>query len=282
MVREILAIPDGLAGVVWPFWPLRPTDGRYHHTHEELECNLVTRGEASYLIGSDRVLLRPGRLVWLFPEQAHVLLGETPDFAMWICVARQALLARHCTTPETAMLRQGDPGAPIVATLDADTAHRLHLLCERLATERDDAATFDAGLAWLILSAWHATRLARAHATSANIHPAVARAAFLLCDEAAPASLADLARQCGLSAAHLSRLFARELGLSIPAYRNRQRIERALGRLAQGRRINLLTVALESGFGSYAQFHRVFKQVMGTGPAAYLRERAGGNSSGQK
>jgi AraC-like DNA-binding protein len=38
----------------------------------------------------------------------------------------------------------------------------------------------------------------------------------------------------------------------------------------------LLDAALEAGFGSYAQFHRVYRKLVGTAPRDYLTTRRGG------
>jgi len=42
-------------------------------------------------------------------------------------------------------------------------------------------------------------------------------------------------------------------------------------RYGSGNRWNMTQAALASGFGSYAQFHRVFKRHFGFGPAEYRR-----------
>jgi AraC-like DNA-binding protein len=34
----------------------------------------------------------------------------------------------------------------------------------------------------------------------------------------------------------------------------------------------MLDAALEAGFGSYPQFHRIFKRVMGRSPGKYRRQ----------
>jgi len=39
-------------------------------------------------------------------------------------------------------------------------------------------------------------------------------------------------------------------------------------------RTNLLEAALAAGFGSYAQFHRVFRALRHVTPRDYLRQRA--------
>jgi AraC-like DNA-binding protein len=38
-----------------------------------------------------------------------------------------------------------------------------------------------------------------------------------------------------------------------------------------GRALTLLEAAFEAGFGSYPQFHRVFRQLAGCSPAEYQR-----------
>ena len=93
--------------------------------------------------------------------------------------------------------------------------------------------------------------------------------------EFAPAQwreLAELARQAGLSPSRLSRLFRAQTGVSLVEYRNQQRLERFLRLYRQGRRWSMLAAALTAGFGSYPQFHRVFKRLMGSGPAEYRRK----------
>ncbi|MBA3709824.1 MAG: helix-turn-helix domain-containing protein, partial [Planctomycetes bacterium] len=78
----------------------------------------------------------------------------------------------------------------------------------------------------------------------------------------------------GLSASRLSRLFKQQIGLALVDYRNRLRIERFLAapRMPEA---SLLDAALAAGFGSYPQFHRVFKRMMGCAPAAYERAQRG-------
>lgn len=280
MAHEILDIPPSQAGVVWPFRSMQDRHARRHHTHAELECNLVTAGNAAYFVGAERLALRPGHLIWLFPGQPHVLLDEDPQFDMWIMVFRQSLLRLHCTSAATVPLRQIDPGAIVAADLDVEEAEALDRLCASLAEGIEDPAVHDAGLGWLLMRAWRATGQAQSRASGTGLHPAVARAVYRLSRPDDAESLAALARVCGLSPSHLSRLFTRQTGLSIPAFRNRQRIERACRLIDSG--LTLTNAGFEAGFGSYAQFHRAFKKVMGLSPADYAREANGSGRTGQK
>jgi AraC-like DNA-binding protein len=79
-------------------------------------------------------------------------------------------------------------------------------------------------------------------------------------------------RRLGVSAGKLARDFKTEMGLSLVEYRNRLRLERFLALVDRGGG-NLLQAALDAGFGSYAQFHRVFRSLLGTTPREYLTGR---------
>ena len=80
--------------------------------------------------------------------------------------------------------------------------------------------------------------------------------------------LATLARSAGLSPSHLSRLFKAQTGVSITQFRNQQRLRRFQELYGRGRRTTALAAALGAGFGSYAQFHRVFRELTGRNPSA--------------
>ena len=79
----------------------------------------------------------------------------------------------------------------------------------------------------------------------------------------------QLARELGVSAGYLSRAFKREVGVSLVEYRNQLRVRRFLCAVDR-ERPNLLRAALEAGFGSYAQFHRVYRRLFGTTPREHL------------
>src|SRR6478735_404924 len=85
-------------------------------------------------------------------------------------------------------------------------------------------------------------------------------------------SAQQLAQRFGLSASRLARTFKDEMGVSLVSYKNRLRIERFFTLVAPGGG-NLLQAALDAGFGSYAQFHRVFRELLGTTPREYLTGR---------
>ena len=80
----------------------------------------------------------------------------------------------------------------------------------------------------------------------------------------------QIAARLDISLSRLARVFKAQLGMSLVEYRNRLRLERFSVLMDQGR-MNLLDAALAAGFGSYAQFHRVFRALRKTSPSDYVR-----------
>lgn len=269
-MRETLDVPDAHDGRLWHHQTRGATHRPHHHT--EVEFNLITHGTAAYLVGDRRYDLRPGTLVWLFPEQDHVLLDQSPGLTLWIGVFRPALLHRACTDVRNAPLLADDPAEHFCRRIGDADARRLETLCAEVTAVGDDTDHYNVGLAYVLLACWAAYGRAEDGPTPADVHPAVEQAVRLLRDETDALTLDQLSRHCGLSPSRLSRLFARQTGVSLVDFRNTQRLERFLRLYGQGRRLSLTEAALEAGFGSYPQFHRIFKQRLGYGPAEHRRQ----------
>ena len=92
-------------------------------------------------------------------------------------------------------------------------------------------------------------------------------AAALIAEDPA-AEPKDVARRIGLSLGRFARVFKAQMGMSVVEYRNRLRIDRFDTLLGEGR-MTLLEAARAAGFGSYAQFHRVFRRLRGVTPREY-------------
>jgi AraC-like DNA-binding protein len=262
-MREKLVLDDGFDGKVWPYEFRGLT--RRPHRHEELEINLVIRGRARYLMRDRRHDLSSGTLIWLFPDQEHLLIDESDDFAMWIVVWRQKLVRRACTTEKYKILRQRDPDGNFCKTLPTELASQLGRLHADVEKVSSDADLVNAGLAYLLTSAWAAHETAPDR-PARTLHPSVEEAVRLLRNEREPMTLTELAERSGLSASRLSRVFKRETGVSLVHFRQRMQLERFQQLRESQPNHTLLATALDAGFGSYAQFHRVYKQTYGKGP----------------
>ncbi|WP_407189932.1 helix-turn-helix domain-containing protein [Bradyrhizobium centrosematis] len=80
--------------------------------------------------------------------------------------------------------------------------------------------------------------------------------------------LEDLAAQACLSPYHFSRLFREATGLSPHRYVTDRRVQAARHELARDR-LSLVEIALECGFGSQANFTRVFRKAASLTPGQY-------------
>jgi AraC-like DNA-binding protein len=270
-MEEVLDLPAGLDGTVWQYrWA--SLLGLYPmHRHAELEVNLVLDGTASYVMRERRYDLVPGTIVWLFPLQDHLLMDQSPNYQMWIVLFKPELVRRVCVSEMSAPLTQGDPAGHFARRLDAARAARLDRLFRDLRDVTAQGDHFNAGLGYALLTAWAAYLQADDLGGGHDIHPAVERAARLLHERTEPLGLEEIARDAGLSPSHLCRLFKDQMALSMVAFRHRQHLDRFLGLYGNGRRRTLMAAALDAGFGSYAQFYRVFSRYMGCTPAVYRR-----------
>lgn len=267
MVHRRLQLPRGLDGRIWQYG--NPAAANRRHQHVELELNLVTRGRGIYLLGSRRYEIRRGDLLWLFPAQDHVLIEQSGDFRMWIGVFRRRAIRRVATDAAAQpLLREHCPG-DACRRLTQDAMRRLESLFAEICAE-EQPGLYNAGLGYALLQAWRCFEAASSVPVR-DLHPAVERASRLIRVGGGEESLAELSRRAGLSTGRLSRLFREQTGFTMVDFRNRQRLECFFEVYGSGQRHTILDAALEAGFGSYPQFHRVFKKVMGYSPGRYGR-----------
>ncbi|MGF1452864.1 MAG: helix-turn-helix domain-containing protein [Opitutales bacterium] len=261
-MKTRLEIASGRAGAV--YWVEQGYLPREEHTHEELEVNLVVAGTGRYLIDSVDCHLAPGSLIWLFPEQEHVLLESSDELGMWVVVFRQEMVRQTCLSTDNHLLRAGNPGAILhrrVLPEQTETLDHGFKVLQAADAGRDHV---NASLAFHLLECWRLYQIASPVSEAQQLHPSVFRAAQLL--KSGEDDLAKIAKKAGLSQSRLSRLFHDQIGQSMTVYRNQERLKR-FERLRQSKpRETLLALAIEAGFGSYAQFHRVYQLRYGRAP----------------
>ena len=269
MSKCILSLPAGRRGVAWRF-PRR--DGvalrmNAAHSHDELEINLVTSGRCTYMVAGQPQQFRSRTLLWLFPDQAHLLMNWTRDFAMWIVVISPELIEEMI--PRIPILGERDPGSIVARVLPPKCVRLLDAVAQELSSGFQPLESHDLGFAWWLASAWNAYQ----HGDSEDagpLHSAVARAMALLRENPSK-NLRALATETRISPSQLSRLFKRQAGVSITDFRNRLRLEAFVNECDGGRSNAMFALAKDAGFGSYAQFSRVFRRQMGCSPEAYYR-----------
>jgi AraC-like DNA-binding protein len=87
-------------------------------------------------------------------------------------------------------------------------------------------------------------------------------------DLANPPTLEMLGQEVGCSPFYLSRIFSREVGLTIPQYLRNIRMDRAAELLRTGR-YNVTEAATEVGYSSLSHFSKAFCETIGCCPVLY-------------
>ncbi len=105
-------------------------------------------------------------------------------------------------------------------------------------------------------------------AESAECESVTKSKAFVLAHLEDELSLSHVAKIVNVSATYFSELFHKTTGLTFTDYVHRMRVEKVKNLLANPR-LQITTIAFDTGFKSLSQFNRVFKRVCGFSPKQY-------------
>ena len=263
-MHEQLGIPDGQEGFVMK---LHDSAGLTElHWHEELEFNLITSGSAYYVIDSRRYLLTSGTLIWLFPGQEHLLVDYTNSYTMWVVVFTRAVRDELAANPERRDMLRPDPGRILIRRLALGDYNRLDNLCAVVCQTTGAPDRFNTGVRFLATEGWHALLHGEKLQSGTDLSPVVAGTLRLIARAGGCVALSEVAEQLNSTPGWVSRSFHREMGLPFIAYCNRTRLMRfaSLRKTHPGTPITHL--AYRAGFGSYAQFYRVYRKAHGRSP----------------
>jgi AraC-like DNA-binding protein len=262
------------------------------HHHVELELNLVVKGSITYVVGGRRFTFARRTLLWMFPAQEHQLVDRSDDAQYYVAVFKPELITRSCRSkaytdlrrkrhdgvlhtllePESFDLIRKTMDSLMRGSLDPDVLNREAGFGVRsdFSYRHGDPEGLNAGLHHLLLLCWRCQQHGKALGSDVVLHPAVRRALELLSEDGGDQDLGGLARRCGVSEAYLSRVFRRQIGVPLSRYRNSLRLARFWTAYRQPAQRTVSEAVYEAGFGSYAQFYKVFTQAYGRGPRACL------------
>ena len=265
------------------------------HHHIELELNLVVRGNITHVVDECRFTFRARTLLWLFPEQEHQLVDRSDDAKLYVAVFKPSLIAKCCrgTTYEGLKQKSNGRGGVLNTLLEPDSFDLIRKTMDSLMRgsldpdvlnqeggfgaaskfcfEHGDPEGLNAGLHHLLLLCWRSMGNGKVLGEGEPLHPAVRRALTVLTERDWEQDLGQLAKVCGASQAHLSRTFHRQIGVPLSRYRNSIRLTRFMEQYRKPEQITFAEAVYAAGFGSYAQFYKVFTQAYGCGPRLALR-----------
>ncbi len=225
------------------------------HEHAVAEANVLIAGWVEYSVAGRTLRATRGDCLWFPPHTSHRLTNLHPETALWVIE-----LDEH---------QIGD--APFVEALEDGYRARLsHLLRRLWLRPGADVARVTEERLRETLSASSLNQRATPNEGDVELHPGVLRAKRI-CETLGPAELdvPGVARRAGVSASRLAHLFQEQVGLTPLQYRNFCRVQHFIRTWRTGEP-SLVRAALEAGFGSYPQFHRVFRQVCGSAPRDHL------------
>jgi AraC-like DNA-binding protein len=263
-VKLALPAPEEADGSAW--YTTTASTSFPAHFHDELELNLVMRGQADYLVHGKPYNVPAHSMIWFFPGRVHELLNVTLDCTMWVFSFRVRMVER--LSPLLGDLGRLHDLPAVSAAANPDQLRSIARLGYDLIARR----AIDHGnrtLAEVLLAAWPNAG-ASALQPNPQLHPAVERAVRLASDVEFDSTAGALARRCGISPTRLSHLFTTQMGVPLVHYRSHQRVQAFIRTFGDGTERGMLGAALDVGFGSYAQFHRAFRQVTGYGPRRHL------------
>lgn len=294
---EDLKLGEGYDGFLFLAESARNPPVLRSHRHVELELNLVVQGTITYVVRGQRFTFGKRTLLWMFPAQEHQLVDRSSDAQYYVAVFKPDLIRAACRSDRYDALKRSnvkDEGVLhttlepasydlvkhtmetlVIGGLDADVLNREagFGVGSDFSYEHGDPDALNAGLRHLLLLCWRYQLAGGASGGAVALHPAVLKALGLLGKGAWDASLGELARHCGVSEAYLSRVFATQMGVSLGRYRNSVRLSRFLELCREPGHKTMLEAAYAAGFGSYAQFYKVFVQAYGTGPGTTMKGR---------
>ncbi|MHC3474074.1 helix-turn-helix transcriptional regulator [Streptomyces sp. 7R007] len=233
------------------------------HAHDEFTVGVCVAGSEVIDYRGGRIRPGPGSIVVLAPGEVHTggPGNATDGYAYRALYADTALLTDGTLGDRLPHFRE-----PLID--DPELAAAILLTHQELGA-RPDPLEAESRLPWLL------TALARRHSTARSAADPVPGAHHIttfvrdrLADELLdPPSLADLARDLGLSRYQLLRAFRTTMGLPPYAWLAQYRVTRARRLLDTG--LRPAEVASLVGFADQAHLTRWFRRVLGVTPAAY-------------
>lgn len=262
------------------------------HHHVELELNVVVKGSITYVVGGRRYTFARRTLLWMFPAQEHQLVDRSDDAQNYVAVFKPDLITRSCRTKAYADLKRKRHDGVLHTLLEPESFDLIRKTMDSLmqgsldpdvlnreagfgvgsdfSFQHGDPEGLNAGLHHLLLLCWRCQQRGQALGKDIALHPAVARVLELLSEDGWDGDQGALARRCGVSKAYLSRVFHRQIGVPLSRYRNSLRLSRFWAAYRGPAKRTVSEAVYEAGFGSYAQFYKVFTQAYGRGPRACL------------
>jgi len=253
------------------------------HQHSEVELNLVTKGHLTYLFGSQLESLGQGSLSVFWGTLPHRLLELEPGSRYVVLTLPLASFLRFNLpdpllnrvlhgVPVTSLASPGalEPDLNLLRRwqedLTARSSARRHIVELELEARlrRLNLALVDRSLGEESLERVTALQ------NPVRLQKALDLATHIAAQYLEPHSITELARRVGLHPHYASSLFREAFGQTPTQYLTQYRVAHAQ-RLLLTSSLTVISVALESGFGSLSRFYSAFARQCGQSPLEYRK-----------
>lgn len=262
------------------------------HRHNDIEINIVLRGELRYVFAGRAFVVREGQTAMFWAAQPHGLVDSRAGDVCWVHVPVPTVMAWNLPEVELSVLLRPQP----VVTASPLVRARMESMVPSWLEEVQDAA--ESGVALLEIQAT-VRRILRAGLTddascspfteidpgsevfrggagSRRVRPERIRhtmtmAQFVVEHCRSPLSVEDIARAAHLTPSHAMTVFRDTVGATIGEYLTMCRVAEAQ-RLLITTSLTTTEIAELSGFGSLSSFYSHVTTACGMAPREYRRQ----------
>ncbi|MDF2961645.1 MAG: AraC family transcriptional regulator [Paenibacillus sp.] len=254
------------------------------HRHDYLEFSYVIEGRGFETINGVKHMMLPGTFTFVMPYQFHEIHSDpgTPlklyncNFGIHLYSPSEQIPGIDWHSAEAELLS-------FVQVEDPEEQHRFLAVLEELYAEYNGSGLWRHSL----IKAKLTEVLVRFDRLRRNLQPHLQEPAAFH-DRRKPKgsvwkviqyihthyrddlTLSGLAGRFGFSVPYLSELFKRTVGQNFVTFVHDVRIRQACGLLISTE-MSVLDIALETGYGSYNTFARIFRENKGMTPAAFRK-----------
>jgi AraC-like DNA-binding protein len=240
------------------------------HAHDGFAIGVIEAGAEQFYYRGVTHIAPTGAVIVINPGETHT--GQAAARSGWVY---------RMLYPDTTLLRRVASGvagyshgiphfpAPVIHDGQLSAAlRRLHLTLETSSSALERQSRLLATLALLVARYADSSRVEQVvRCEQTGVRQA---RQYLDAYYNENVSLNDLARLAGLSPFHLSRVFAREVGLPPHTYLTGVRVDHAKRLLLAGH--PAAVAARETGFVDQSHLTRHFKRIVGVTPGQYMRD----------
>lgn len=265
--------------------------GFRQHRHNFLEFSFVIEGTGEEAINGIRHAMSAGTFTFVLPYQVHELFttpGET--LRLYNCMFGMDLLMEQNGQLSLQELAEESADRPFVQ-LKGDEQCRMKNLIEDMYREYNSNHYWRDAMLQLrlkeILIMFDRTRRAACgnvkvthEANNGNRSSSWPIIGYIHRQYKEELTLSELSDRFAMSASRISEVIKQMTGQTFLHFLHDLRIRHACSLLASTE-LTVSEVALESGYGSYGTFSRVFRQTKGMAPKEYRRRKQSGSFTPQ-